>query len=182
MTSRMFSKGLPAVALVALLSPLFTLPAIRSASAQESRTAAELQAETAAELEANKAAAARQEFARTLVGTSSIHACNAKERKGYTAPGAVTLEPTRYLEKELCVAVPASVVITKWACEFAKDRKSTFCNGIGIGSCEAIGWVWPVKPRVYSSGNFNYYCITGHQDSDREWRYFNIHLYNDSMQ
>ena len=120
---------------------------------------------------------------------ASIRACNVSgdpslARRGYTGMPA-TLEPVRYREIELCVAVPAQVIITKWACEFAKDGPgggvAQLCTGFGNGSCDVIGWVWPSSSRVYSAGNFNYYCLTGHQDSDREWRYFNIHLYNDKI-
>jgi hypothetical protein len=142
-------------------------------------------ADEAADRAAAKAAQDRRALARSLVGPRSIYACNvsgdpAQARKGYTGD-PVTLEPVRYREKELCVAVPVSVTITKWACEFAKDRQAQLCVGFGNGACDVIGWVWPTSSRVYSSGHFNYYCVTGHQDSDREWRYFNIHLYNDSF-
>lgn len=134
------------------------------------------------DMAASEAALKRAAWARSLVGKNSIYPCDAGERRGYTAATAVTLEPVRNLTKELCVSVPSSVVITKWACEFAKDAQSQFCHGLGNGACDAIGWVWPEAPRVESDGNFNKYCITGHQDLDREWRYFNIHLYNDFIQ
>jgi hypothetical protein len=107
-------------------------------------------------------------------------ACNGTERKG-THGNPVTLEPTRNLTKELCVRVQRQIIVTKWTCEFAKDGASQLCRGLGNGACDAIGWVWPESPRVSSDGNFNVYCITGHQDSDNEWRYFNIWLYNDDM-
>lgn len=111
---------------------------------------------------------------------AQIFACNADQRRGYTA-APVTLEPVQGREKEQCVQVPRQVIVTKWACEFAKDRQAEFCHGFQNGACPSIGWVWPVNPRQYSAGNFNVYCLTGHQDSRDEWRYFRIWVYNEQI-